>query len=248
MSINDDGTIARLERERREIIALYDKGVDTNQSKEIPASKIDKYGFFIINDSAAKLSSKDQKKISKSERKWNKMMKNYNVARKYHKFVPRTFKGIPESQRSLVWYKLLDIQILKSTNKGMYLRMRQRGRWKSPEIRQIDLDVNRTFRLNSYFYQRYCQRQQMLFNVLAAYSAYNSEVGYCQGMNNLAAIFTMYLAEEEDVFWGLSQLLTGSKWRMHGFFISGFPKFVRFEKIFNKIISQLLSSLKTHMI
>jgi hypothetical protein len=31
------------------------------------------------------------------------------------------------------------------------------------------------------FRERYNGRQQALFHVLAAYSVYNSEVGYCQG-------------------------------------------------------------------
>jgi len=41
----------------------------------------------------------------------------------------------------------------------------------------------------------YC-RQQALFHVLAAYSMYNTEVGYCQGMSQIAAILLMYLNEE----------------------------------------------------
>ena len=32
------------------------------------------------------------------------------------------------------------------------------------------------------FRERYNGRQQALFHVLAAYSVYNTEVGYCQGM------------------------------------------------------------------
>ena len=39
-------------------------------------------------------------------------------------------------------------------------------------------------------------RQQHLFHVLAAYSMYNTEVGYCQGMSQIAAILLMYLDEE----------------------------------------------------
>lgn len=39
-------------------------------------------------------------------------------------------------------------------------------------------------------------RQQALFHVLAAYSVYNTEVGYCQGMSEIAALLLMYLNEE----------------------------------------------------
>ena len=44
----------------------------------------------------------------------------------------------------------------------------------SPDIRQIDLDVNRTFRNNVMFKDRYCVKQQELFKILVAYSVYNS--------------------------------------------------------------------------
>jgi hypothetical protein len=39
-------------------------------------------------------------------------------------------------------------------------------------------------------------RQQALFHVLAAYSVYNTEVGYCQGMSEIAALILMYTNEE----------------------------------------------------
>lgn len=45
---------------------------------------------------------------------------------------------------------------------------------------QIDLDVNRTYRDHDMFRDRYNSRQNALFHVLAAYSVYNTEVGYCQ--------------------------------------------------------------------
>ena len=54
--------------------------------------------------------------------------------------------------------------------------MRHLARLHSPDIRQIDLDVNRTYRDHVMFRERYNHRQQALFHVLAAYSMYNTEV------------------------------------------------------------------------
>lgn len=48
-----------------------------------------------------------------------------------------------------------------------------------------------------------------------AYSMYNQEVGYCQGMSQIAALLLMYL-NEEDAFWALSALMASSKYAMHG--------------------------------
>lgn len=44
----------------------------------------------------------------------------------------------------------------------------------SKDVRQIDLDVNRTYRNHIMFRDRYNTKQQMLFKVLVAYSVYNS--------------------------------------------------------------------------
>lgn len=40
-------------------------------------------------------------------------------------------------------------------------------------------------------------------------------LGYCQGMSQIAALLLMYL-NEEDAFWGLSNLMADPKWAMHG--------------------------------
>lgn len=88
--------------------------------------------------------------------------------------------------------------------------------WKySPDIRQIDLDVNRTYREHIMFRERYNSKQCELFNVLGAYSVYNLEIGYCQGMSQIAALLLMYL-DEEDAFWALSTFVSDRRFNMHG--------------------------------
>ena len=83
--------------------------------------------------------------------------------------------------------------------------------------------------------------------MLAAYSMYNCEVGYCQGMSQIAALLLMYLNHEEDVFWALSQLMVAPKYAMHGFFIQGFPKLLRFQTHHEKILKKFLPKLKKHL-
>jgi len=51
--------------------------------------------------------------------------------------------------------------------------MKELGRRVSPDVRQIDLDVMRTFRNQIMFRERYGIKQQALFHVLVAYSMYN---------------------------------------------------------------------------
>ena len=45
---------------------------------------------------------------------------------------------------------------------------------------------------------------------------YNQEIGYCQGMSQIAALLLIYLNEEEDAFWALSALMSDRKYAMHG--------------------------------
>ena len=65
--------------------------------------------------------------------------------------------------------------------------------------------------------------QQRLRRCLSAYALHNADLGYCQGMNFIAAVLQLHLPAEEDAFWcldvivtkaipgGLSRSLTGFK-------------------------------------
>jgi hypothetical protein len=46
-----------------------------------------------------------------------------------------------------------------------------------------------------------------LFNILNAYANVDSEVGYCQGMNFLAAMLLINIIDEEDAFWCLVMIM-----------------------------------------
>ena len=65
--------------------------------------------------------------------------------------------------------------------------------------------------------------QQRLRRCLSAYALHNPELGYCQGMNFMAAVLQLHVPHEDDAFWcldalvqeripgGLSRSLTGFK-------------------------------------
>ncbi|XP_072601836.1 uncharacterized protein, partial [Vulpes vulpes] len=88
--------------------------------------------------------------------------------------------------------------------------------------------------------------QRALFCVLAAYSLYDTEVGYCQGMSEIAAVLLMFLPEE-DAFWALAQLMVGDRHSMHGFFVPGFPKLLRFQRHHERVLQRALPDLRKHM-
>jgi USP6 N-terminal-like protein len=153
-------------------------------------------------------------------KKWLKMLYHWNTKDTQEKLHKRVCKGIPDKLRSQVWMKLLNLEEIKSKHKNKYQEMLQIARQWSTEARQIDSDVNRQFREHMMYRERYNLKQRSLFNVLVAYSMYNMEVGYCQGMSGLAGILLMYM-DEEEAFWALSILLSDSKYAMHGLFIEG---------------------------
>ncbi|XP_069621335.1 USP6 N-terminal-like protein isoform X4 [Ranitomeya imitator] len=103
------------------------------------------------------------------------MLKSWDKYKNSEKLHRRIYKGIPLQLRGQVWSLILDVPKLKDEKKDLYTILKQKARNLSPDIRQIDLDVNRTFRDHIMFRDRYGVKQQALFHVLAAYSLYNTE-------------------------------------------------------------------------
>ncbi|KAL6474110.1 hypothetical protein MHYP_G00176710 [Metynnis hypsauchen] len=241
--------------ERAEIISKYDKGraegVHINPWEDANYSlyKVtDRFGFLHEEELPTPSAVEEKHKLQEIERvnKWLKMVKKWEKYKSSEKMMKRVYKGIPLQLRGQAWALLLDVEEVKEQNKGKYEEMKQHARIDSKEIKQIDLDINRTFRNHIMFMERFGVKQKALFDVLTAYSVYNEEVSYCQGMSQIAAILLMYL-NEEDAFWALSQLLTNQKHAMHGFFIPGFPKLQRFQAHHDQILAKLLPKLKRHM-
>ncbi|XP_065092647.1 uncharacterized protein LOC135713461 isoform X2 [Ochlerotatus camptorhynchus] len=256
--MDEDALIARAKEERAKIFQRYDRGREQGaeiDAWEDPALEVyhqtDRYGF--IHDK--RLPQKHDPHETKANeiemervKKWLKMLSKKDVPLygqpKLHK---RVYKGIPDSLRSQVWSKLLNLEkVMKdANNRNKYQEMLTLARTWSTEARQIDSDVNRQFREHVFYRERYSLKQKSLFNVLVAYSMYNTEVGYCQGMSGLAAVLLMYM-DEEEAFWALSILLSDRKYAMHGLFIEGFPKLTRFLAHHDKIIAKFIPKLKKH--
>jgi len=262
---DDQEQLRALYEERRQIVDKYDLGredgavIDDWEDPKLEIyHKTDRFGF--ITDSRLPdtlyRTEKQQKQLEKEISrlpKWLKMKEEkhkwFPVGSKYYdKMVERVWKGVPERLRGSLWATLLDLDRIKQEQFGKYQEMKELARKYSPDIRQIDLDVNRTYRDHVMFRERYNSRQQDLFHVLAAYSMFNTEVGYCQGMSQIAALLLMYLNSDEDAFWALSQIMSCPKYNMHGFFIPGFPKLIRFQDHHDKILHKKLRRLQKHLI
>ena len=67
-------------------------------------------------------------------------------------------------------------------------------------------DISRTFPNHIHYHQRHGLGQRQLYNVLKAYSVYDKQLGYCQGMGFVAGLLLLYMCEE-DAFWLMVSLL-----------------------------------------
>ncbi|XP_072495654.1 USP6 N-terminal-like protein isoform X2 [Notamacropus eugenii] len=246
---------ALVAEERAEIITKYQKGrqhgaqIDPWEDADFALYKVtDRFGFLHESELPSRSALEEKQKLQEIERvgKWLKMLKKWDKYCNSEKMARRVYKGIPLQVRGQVWSLLLEVEKVKTENPGKYEEMKEKAQSFSSEIRQIDLDINRTFRNHIMFRDRYGVKQQALFHVLSAYSVYNTEVSYCQGMSQIAAILLMYLNEEE-AFWALAQLLANQRHAMHGFFMPGFPKLQRFQDHHEQILGKALPKLKKHM-
>ncbi|KAI0212355.1 Rab GTPase-activating protein 1, partial [Lamellibrachia satsuma] len=67
----------------------------------------------------------------------------------------------------------------------------------SPCEQVILRDINRTFPAHDYFRETGGVGQDSLFKISKAYSVYDEEVGYCQGLSFLAASLLLHMPEEQ---------------------------------------------------
>jgi len=88
--------------------------------------------------------------------------------------------------------------------------------------------------------------QAALRRVLRAYSVYDRDVGYCQGMNFIAGMFLTFISEEE-AFWLLVFVMNEKPCRMRGLFGEGMKETHQVLYIAEKLTYQFLPKLAKHM-
>lgn len=129
--------------------------------------------------------------------------------------------GIPPELRGHIWCMLCRSQREKDMHgEGMYIKLKDPSIANAEDVHRIKKDVNRTFNnypdykpLEGHIDWRSEEAQQMLFNILVAYSNYDSRIGYVQGINYIVGLLLMSVEDEEQVFWCLLYIMNRKNWR-----------------------------------
>ena len=122
---------------------------------------------------------------------------------KWKEFKQLVLGGIPVSYRAKIWAECSGAAALRVP--GYYDDLIRTGTDDPTVVSQIQMDIHRTLTDNVFF--RKGPGVAKLNEVLIAYSRRNPEVGYCQGMNLIAASLLLIMPTAEDAFWVLTSLI-----------------------------------------
>ncbi|XP_075012396.1 ecotropic viral integration site 5 protein homolog isoform X15 [Calonectris borealis] len=117
----------------------------------------------------------------------------YQNIHTYFLIVPELVrKGIPHHFRAIVWQLLCSAQSMPI--KDQYSELLKMT---SPCEKLIRRDIARTYPEHDFFKEKDSLGQEVLFNVMKAYSLVDREVGYCQGSAFIVGLLLMQMPEEE---------------------------------------------------
>lgn len=211
--------------------------------------KVDRYGYIISNQAPdvskeeESLRLKETKKEAEREMKWAIMMNKWNTFDQSVKN-RRIKKGIPDSVRGRAWRLILDPESQDeaafSARKKLPQIIEEGG---VPCCRTIEVDLERTMPTSDFF-----KNQAMLDSlrtVLHAYSNYDAELGYTQGMGFYAGLLLSYMNEQE-CFWCFKNMLN-DKWNMRFLFMKDFPHLHQLKKPWEHLLTSKYPSVLTRL-
>ena len=196
------------------------------------------------------MTNEEKKMLVKRENarmeKWNEMLKNCNLyfTIHYEKLKSRTRKGIPDCYRGIMWQKFTDVMRFKNDpNYKLEYKKYKNDETTDVNVESVILrDIDRTFPKHAYFKDKYGLGQRALFTCLKAYSKFNKEIGYVQGMGFLCAVFLTYM-DEESAFWVLHSIMDSPKYNLKGLYQNNFPDlkltFYKFMSLLKKHLNKI---------
>lgn len=173
---------------------------------------------------------------------WGNVMSNYQeIARTHPQQLSRAIQaGIPGALRGMMW------QLMSSSKDeemeiiyAFYLKQ------PSPHEKMIRKDLARTFPGQDYFQDGKGIGQENLFNVVKAYSLYDEECGYCQGMQFVVGPLLLNMPDEE-AFSTLVRLM--KSYDLRGHFVPNMPALQLRLYQFDRLLEEMLPLLHRHLV
>lgn len=167
-------------------------------------------------------------------------------------------KGLPNSMRRRVWLTVSGVDSIMKERAGEYQEMLRQANSISQTsgltpngshsnrtvLNQIDKDTERTSLKHSSSERTFSRRA--LRRVLRAYSQLDREVGYCQGMNYIVAMFLSFLSEEE-AFWLLVVVMNEEPYKLRNLFSEDMSGTQEILYIAEKLMKQFFPKLSKHL-
>lgn len=203
-------------------LPTLDESIEANEQNSFSEDNVSRERRNTIGRHLSVDSSKSDE--SRWHLKWDYFIKDFDCIDIYKskEFKSLLRSGVPQEYRCKIWKTLINMHIGKDrTNYGpdYYQGLLQPKPLSSansssikkptqlnPSYKQIELDLLRTLPNNRHFENLDSSGTVRLRRVLTAYSEHNPKVGYCQGMNRLAAVALLVLPEEE-AFWCLTTIV-----------------------------------------
>ncbi|KAI6192108.1 hypothetical protein M3Y97_00300800 [Aphelenchoides bicaudatus] len=147
--------------------------------------------------------------------------------------------GVPDAVRGQIW-----ILLAKAYNDEELIKTYHSLLDKESLSEQVILrDIHRTFPAHEYFKQPNGKGQESLYKISKAYSLYDEEVGYCQGLSFLAAALLLHM-DDEQAFCVLVRIMFD--YELRDLFKLGFDSLhLRFYQL-QKLIEDYIPDLNQH--
>ena len=245
-------------------------GEDTEHDcEELPMT--DKFGA-LVGDEARK---KDRIKLfvnkpTEDESSWEQILDTVSplVDTKPYRDIQSRIKhharkGLPDSMRERAWVVLTGVDVIMSQRKGVYdsyltqadsisqsSGLTPNGKHASRTVlEQIDRDIERTCLKHFSCHHKLDRedRHESLRHVLRAYSQIDPDVGYCQGMNFIVAMFLTIGLSEEESFWLLVVVMNEEPYSLRELFGEDMSGTHEVLFIAEKLVKQFLPKLYKHM-